>query len=143
MKSLEEVEKHILDRYPVIRLEGQKKERSESLKVFMKDFFLTLNLECNTLLRGKEKKIQTYRGARRSLGDFFMLCRYYYPDCSFKEVVHYFYVDCFKEISQMRSVFCNATKRRVNANIGKGILHADHPDEFGLVFNDWLNMLKS
>jgi hypothetical protein len=69
-----------------IRLPGLLRNRkSQTLPDFLRTFFLTWNNEKDTIFV-EDRDIQTAAGKRRSVGDIFMICRYYYPTCTLSEV---------------------------------------------------------
>lgn len=69
-----------------IRLPGLLRNRkSQILPDFLRTFFLKWNDEKDTIFV-ENRDIQTAAGKRRSVGDIFMICRYYYPTCTLSEV---------------------------------------------------------
>jgi hypothetical protein len=69
-----------------IRLPGLLRNRkTQTLTDFLRAFFLTWNDEKDTIFV-ENRDIQTAAGKRRSVGDIFMICRYYYPTCTLSEV---------------------------------------------------------
>jgi hypothetical protein len=140
-KKLEEIEKKILEQR-VVRLQGfyksQKKELS--LKEFLINFFTQYNNENKTIYKD-DKSTQTDVGKRRSLGDIFLICKYYYPKATLKEVVEILYNDLFNDIPRFRSSACYQIKKRVfyqgNANQKSEVYDLDDNDEWKVKFNDW------
>ncbi len=129
------VEAKILSKYTrPIRLEKTKKERSESLQTFLEKFFDVWNEEKNTIF-ADNREVQTPCGKRRSLGDIFMICRYYYPTCTLGEVVKLLYAILPKSMSTgFRSSHCYDTKKRMfyfNPNDATGYFNSSEKDEYG------------
>ncbi len=85
--AFSEIEATILSRNPrPIRLERTLKRRRETLQEFLVLFFQEWNDEKNTIYVD-DSSIQTETGKRRSLGDIYMICKYYYPDCTLNQVL--------------------------------------------------------
>lgn len=57
--------------------------------------------------------VQTEAGKRRSLGDIYMLCKQYYPECNLHEVINLLYVKLPLEMLDLGSIRCEATQNRV------------------------------
>lgn len=118
-----------------IRLEKTlKKSLPTNLKDFLLAFFRTYNAE-KTTIYVDDKSVQTTVGRRRSLGDIFKICRYYFPTCTLKEVLTLLYVTLPKTLTDgFRSSYCGTINKRVwyyapgNTNT---IANTDHKDEFG------------
>lgn len=140
-KKLEEIEKKILEQR-VVRLQGfyksQKKELS--LKEFLINFFTQYNNENKTIYKDS-KEVQTDVGKRRSLGDIFLICKYYYPKATLKEVVEILYNDLFNDVPRFRSSSCSQIKKRVfyqgTAQQKSEVYDLDDNDEWKVKFNDW------
>jgi hypothetical protein len=140
-KKLEEIEKKILEQR-VVRLQGfyksQKKELS--LKEFLINFFTQYNNENKTIYKD-DKGLQTDVGKRRSLGDIFLICKYYYPKVTLKEVIEILYNNLFNDIPRFRSSNCSQIKKRVfyqgNANQKSEVYDLETSDEWKVKFNDW------
>ncbi len=54
------------------------------LNIFIKNFFIDYNYSYNTV--NKKNKVICATGRRRSLGDIYLICKYYYPNCTIIEV---------------------------------------------------------
>lgn len=55
-----------------------------SLEIFIKNLVREYNYKYDTL---DGKVITCFRGKRRSLGDIYLICRHYYPNCRIEEVL--------------------------------------------------------
>lgn len=89
------------------------KVRRESIQEFLVKFFTNWNEARNTVYVD-DNSIQTEMGKRRSLGDIYMICRYYYPYCTLKEVARLLYVTLPTVITDgFRSSYCNNINKRV------------------------------
>ena len=100
------------------------KKKSETFEEFKKQFFQRNN-DFDTIY-SKSKTIQTNRGRRRSLGDIFMICRYYYPNISLDTVIAWLYSrDYFK------GQYCGTIKKRVWRMDHSQMYHEDYKDEYG------------
>lgn len=98
-----------------IRLEKTLRNRRESLLEFLIVFFKDWNNEKRTIY-ADDLSLQTDIGKRRSLGDIYMICKYYYPRVTLKEVIKMLYVtlpDTFEEEGGFRTCKCNAISKRV------------------------------
>lgn len=85
-----------------IRLEKTAKRRSETPKEFLIKFFTEWNIdgqdkndntEAKNTIFVENQYIQTIAGKRRSLGDLYMILKYYYPTITLKEVLRLLYID--------------------------------------------------
>jgi len=148
--SIEEIETSIVQTYTrPIRLERLLKRRTEALKEFLIKFFTgdpdndiePWNATRNTVYVD-DGSIQTEMGKRRSLGDIYMICKYYYPNCTLKEVIKLLYITLLDELDEgMRTSYCNIINKRVwyyDAEKGGGIYDEDDQDEYGNVFDVYL-----
>lgn len=96
-----------------IRLERTLKRRRETLQEFLIKFFEEWNDDKNTVYVDTNE-VQTMIGKRRSLGDIYMICKYYYPNCTVSEVIKLLYVTLptiFEE--GFRSCKCLEINKRV------------------------------
>jgi hypothetical protein len=95
-----------------VRVLGVLRNRRENLKEFLVKFFTEFNPEKETIFTDN-RSIQTNAGKRRSLGDIYMICKYYYPNLTIKELIQLLYIDLFEEIDGFRSSYCNTIHKRV------------------------------
>lgn len=136
-----------------IRLEKTKKVRRENLHNFLIKFFEEWNNEKNTVWADSvvevdpNDKIQTPIGKKRSLGDIFMICKYYYPQVTLKEVI----IELYRELPNyfdetkpgFRSCVCSQINKRVwwynlatnENNVGQKTTN----DEFGKPYRFYLD----
>jgi hypothetical protein len=69
-----------------IRLPGLLKNRkTQTLPDFLRTFFTDYNTNKDTIFVDN-RDVQTAAGKRRSVGDIFMICRYYYSTCTLSQV---------------------------------------------------------
>lgn len=121
--SLENLKEQIESGYPrTIRLQGVKKKRKETLQEFLIKFFTRWNPEGvkadpekrKDTIFTDNKEVQTEAGKRRSLGDIYMICKYYYPDMTLEELLHELYISLPNHFEQgYRTSYCNTIKKRV------------------------------
>lgn len=140
--DVKEIEKRIKDTYPQLRIKGLLKKRKETLKEFIVKFFEEWNEEKDTILADKDKvgKTDTLAGCRRSIGDIYRICQYYYPRCTLNQIRKIVYTELFDDIDGFRSSYCYATKKRmfyVDEDEGMGVYNENTKDEFGLLLKDW------
>jgi hypothetical protein len=97
-----------------IRLPGLLRNRkTQTLSDFLRTFFLKWNDEKDTIFV-EDRDIQTAAGKRRSVGDIFMICRYYYPTCTLSQV----YDILLNQLpitmpSGFRTSYCSTINKRV------------------------------
>lgn len=149
----DKIEEEIHKRVPkAIRLEKTKRARKQNLQSFLEKFFMEYNKERNTIFVDETngRVIQTDtnegNGRLRSLSDIYMLCKYYYPDCTLKEVMTLIYKTLPKEMEKgFRTCYCKMTKQRVwyfNPKWGPTmVVNKDAVDEFGYVYAETLEKL--
>jgi hypothetical protein len=148
-KSKEElispIETKIKSKYTrTLRLDsGILKNRKESINIFLEKFFTKWNLEKNTIY-ADTKEIQTVSGRRRSLGDIYSICKYYYPNITLEEIIKIL-INNINTKSGWRTSYCSQTNMRMyyytslkeNGYIDKGT-----KDEFGLTYEQYTQIIK-
>lgn len=112
--KLEELQTIIEKEYSrPIRLEKTKRARKESPHEFLISFFTSWNCEKNTLY-ADDNTIQTGAAKRRSLGDIFMICKYYYPEITLAEVIYELYIALKEHFGNgYRTSYCHMLNKRV------------------------------
>lgn len=130
-----------LDKMAPIRVRGLLKKRKETIEEFICTFFRSWNEDKDTICVNNGHT-QTAAGARRSLGDIYKICKYYYPKCTLKQVAKVVYEDCFEDVDIFRSSFCSATKKRMfyvgDNSQDSELLNQNIKDEFGYTCKEWL-----
>ena len=138
-----QLQQTILDSNPrKFRILGVLKNRRESVKEFLIKFFKGTgnmtqgwNNSKNTIYLDNSE-VQTESGRRRSLGDIFIVLRYYYPNITLKEVVKLLYVTLPEELrgnNGLRSSYCNQINKRVwycENNANGNWYNTELPDEY-------------
>jgi len=138
-KTIEEIEQHILETHPNMRLKGLKKKTAgKNLKIFIRKFFedynnrfLTIDVDTREELCGLNK--------RRSIGDIFMICHYYFPRIKLQRVFDILSEYC-NEREGWRSSFCYTIRKRVfyyNEIRARGIFNLNLKDEYGWKWIDY------
>lgn len=111
-----ELEKAIIAQFPrTIRLENLLRSTATKpgLQGFLIKFFKEWNAEKRTIYKD-DSSLQTPVGRRRSLGDVYILCKYYFPEVTLKEVIEQLYVELPKIITRgYRSCKCGQIHKRV------------------------------
>lgn len=136
--KFEDIEKKIVKENEPIRLERTLKKRTESLEEFIVKFFQKFNEDRNTIYV-MSKKVQTDTGRRRSMGDIYMICKYYYPTCTLKEVAAILYRLIGTERG-FRSSICSQIHKRVfyfSDSDANQLYGKTTPDEYGKTTAFW------
>lgn len=131
-----------------IRLEKTLKKTITNLgiKEFLCKFFEYYNDERNTIYCN-DSTIQTPVNKRRSLGDIYMICKYYFPNITLKEVCKLLFIDLHNHYeSGFRTSYCSQINKRVwyyhvSAPNLKG--DSERNDEYGKKFQEYVNNLNS
>lgn len=125
-----------------IRIQGLLRRRRESLQEFLVRFFQEWNLEKNTIYVD-DSAVQTAPNKRRSLGDIYMICKYYYPNCTLNEVLNLLYNVIPTVITRgYRTSYCFTINKRVwyySENSANTIADQAQNDEFGKQYQFYLN----
>lgn len=126
-----------------IRIKGVLKKRKESLEEFLETFLVKWNREKDTIFV-ENKKVQTPAGKRRSIGDIYNICKYYYPQYSKEElldiITNHLYSTFQSKIKGYRSSYCNMIKKRVfyvDEQKGNNIYNTDMIDEYGYKWENY------
>lgn len=145
--NLAKLEELILSKYDrKIRLEKTliKTIRQQSVDEFLQNFFETYNHERDTIF-ADTLEVQTEKSKRRSLGDIFMLCRYYFPTCTLAEVLELLYVNFYENLPGFRTSYCNQINKRVwyleDSDDENEQLNKSQTDEYGYKLNDYIEIL--
>lgn len=129
----------ILGQYPdKIRIERLLKKRPESMEDFVYKFFTEWNLDRNTIF--VDRSVQTEAGKRRSLGDIFMIVRYYYSSAKLEDVVKILHEVLPKRLTGFRTSYCRNVKKRMfyyRPEVSNGIFDKAVEDEYGNLYGDY------
>jgi len=116
---------------------------TSSLEDFIRSFINYYNIFYSTLYKSGE--VQCTKNRRRSLGDIFLVCRTYYPDCTLKEVL----LSLIKLINEgsIYSCYCNTINKYVFYSNKQSMTNVfDHNlewvDDKEITFEDILNNYK-
>lgn len=146
--SLEKLQKLIEKQYPrPIRLEKTKKKRKELLHDFLIKFFTEwVNERATVYVDTKEVQTKTkgqHKTMRRSLGDIYMICKYYYPDIDLGDVVHELYINLPQSIQKgFRSSYCFALNKRTfyyDPDQANQVYNKTNNDEYGHPYRWYLS----
>ena len=135
----------IESQYPrEIRLEKTLKNRNESLFTFISTFLMDWNNTRKTIYVDN-KEMQTDIGKRRSLGDIYMICKYYYHACTLKDVLKILYIDLSKHDGFVNSKCDDIHKRvwRYDKELPSITYNLNIYDEYGNRPEDYYKLLKS
>lgn len=134
-----------------IRLRATKRNRgNQSLESFLIRFFESYNKERETIYVDDEEvqtDINNGAGRRRSLGDIYMICKYYYPQCTLREVLTLLYRTLpqhFGNAGGFRTSKCSQIRKRVwylSPGQATGVYEDNQADEYGMIYRDVLAQL--
>ena len=111
--TLEQIKEQLENDYPPMRLKGfykkwiKKVPLNEFIIEFLKEHslnFPTINTNNKTIICANLK--------RRSLGDIYMICKYYYPKCTLEEVIKVLF-SLVGEVTGFRYTWCSQTERKM------------------------------
>jgi len=113
-----------------------KRKKTETFEEFIKLFF-ERNAEFATVWSNTGYE-QTSKGRRRSLGDIFMICKYYYPNISLETIIRWLYG---KDTPGGR--YCGTVDKRVFRGNYQGVLNdLDIEDEYGNLITFYTEKIK-
>lgn len=129
--SFEEAEKRILESEGVCRFRDYTHDPALSLEQFVQRFF---NLSENLCTERVDGGLETNSNRNRSLVDIFRTCKYYYPDCTLRDVVA-----GMQKIDDLVSIYCadvhREVFRRTSGYVPQYMTHLYYPttdlNEFG------------
>lgn len=115
--------------------------RNMSLKKFIINFLLEYNIKLETIFADSEE-LQCQPNKRRSGGDIFLICKYYYPECTLKDVLTVLddlSVNGESNNINIKSQICRAINKRVFSSVDEHIVfHKDERDEFNRIVGQYL-----
>ena len=113
-----------------------KRKKTETFEEF-KNLFWTRNTEFRTIWSDSSYE-QTTIGRRRSLGDIFMICKYYYPTISLETIIRWLYG---KDTPGGR--YCGGVHKRVFRYDYRGVFHnLTYKDEYGNLITFYTEKIK-
>lgn len=147
-----EIQAQILAANPrALRVQGLLRNRgNQTLADFMRAFFEEFNNTAvesgatrNTVYTDTDD-IQTVRGKRRSLGDIFMIMRWYFPTCTLKDVAKLLYVTLPASMPHLASCKCSEIRKRVwfyDESRTNEYKQPNDADEYILSKTNWLSLV--
>lgn len=121
------------------------KKRPETPEQFLIRFFKEWNEDKDTIY-ADDKSVQTVAGKRRSLGDIFLIMRYYYPTITVKEVMNLLVNALPRKINDgFRSSWCNQTSKKMfyyDTEQENGVFDKTKNDEWGNAYNKYVTALS-
>ena len=139
-----ELQKQVEEKCVALKL-GQVRDnftpKETNLKSFLKQFLSSYNFTLKTVYVSNGQ-VQCDVARRRSLGDIFMICKNYFPECNLHEVIQLLYVDLPEEMSNLGSIICSTIHKRVWYIYGNR--RFDSPsmqDEWKTTANDYIKKL--
>lgn len=144
----EKIEKMIFKNNPrEIRLVplNKKPATKGTLQEFLQRFFTEWNAEKDTIY-ADDREIQTAARRRRSLGDIYQICKYYYPESTLNQVLNLLYNILPKSIPKgFRTSFCFTIHKRVwyfDARSSTARHNDERVDEFGHAVQYYLRKIE-
>lgn len=150
MKPIEELQKQIENEYIPICIKDVGQKRTETLTEFLVKFFQEWNKTKPTIYVGSGRQ-QTGTNRLRSLGDIYMICKYYYPTVTVKDIMKELCVTLPALISGMNVSYCSEIYKRVWTHYTATgeykypsiATYENHRrDEWGLVYQDYLDYIN-
>lgn len=145
--NVEELERRIISSYTVpIRLEKTLKSSIQRLSIeeFLYRFFTEYNKERKTIFINGN--LQTEVNRRRSLGDIFMICKYYFKDVTLKEIITLLYTTLpLKFQNGFITSYCYTIEKRVwyyDDYRDTYIFDKEQRDEYSNVYQDYINAIN-
>lgn len=121
------------------------KKRPETPEQFLIRFFKEWNEDKDTIY-ADDKSVQTVAGKRRSLGDIFLIMKYYYPTITVKEVMNLLVNALPRKINDgFRSSWCNQTSKKMfyyDTEQENGVFDKTKNDEWGNAYNKYVTALS-
>lgn len=121
-----------------LRLRSTMRNRgNQTLQGFMKRFFETYNKERETIYVDDESRqcdTNGGSGRRRSIGDLFMIARYYFPNTTLRQLYDILFNQLDAELPGFRSSYCTTINKYVfyhAANSRNEHLNLGHQAEWG------------
>jgi uncharacterized protein (UPF0297 family) len=141
---LQEIEDQIIaqDHRSVLKLDTTHTLNNQSLEDFLINFLRNYNTVYRTVYASgtREGDTQTSNNRRRSIGDIFKICRYYYPDCKLVDLAHILYGKHLAtgKLSFVGTLKCRQINKRVWwNNLSHRISDELTPDEYGMTISQW------
>lgn len=139
------LEQRIIKSFPAgtLKFGGDfKRARTEKKPEFMANFF-DRNNKYNTIFSLSQAPMCSV-GRRRSLGDIYMMVKYYYPRATLSSIIPYLYGE--DKLGNLKSQFCSSTNKRVFRRDDESLegreRHPNDPDEYGNLPKFYLDGLK-
>ena len=114
--TVEEKEAYILQNEPLLRLRHfSLSENDDCIEDFLHNFIVSYNRKHATITVSKDISLQTSitvsssAARHRSLTDMFLITKYYFPEATLREVIHYFW----KMGENIEYQTCGTVNRRV------------------------------
>lgn len=143
--NFNELERRVVQNRVNLKLGGTYNHNSNmGLLDFVRGFITTYNESFPTLYAETERQ-QEPSGKRRSLGDMFMICKYYYPECNLFDLIKILYITIPSETnSVVGSLICETIHKRVWWRFGSNrFSHETNRDEYGNTKEYYLTQLRA
>lgn len=111
MRVWQQVQEELLSNYPEGLILSGWSHNHDPLDIFVKNLFLRY-FKDHCTVNPKDLTVQCIKGKRRSIGDIFLVCRYYYPTCTLKEIYNLLSITYVKKIF---SIKCNEIGKKTYA----------------------------
>lgn len=148
---LQEIEDRILrsDHASKLKLDRYVLPNNMTFRAFVVNFLRNSNIAHSTVYVSgtREGLMQTPTGRRRSIGDIFKICKFYYPNCKLVDLAKILYLEKFEnnsDLSFIGTLKCQTIHKRVWWNNGQHrISHDTDVDEYDMTFANWISEIKT
>lgn len=114
----------------------------DTLEEFIANFLTKHNIIYHTTYKSSDR-LQTTNGKRRSIGDIYMICKTYFPDCTLRDVFKFMYITLPTVCPSIGSIVCGQINKRVWWIYGSvRFSHSDMKDEYGYTQQDYITELN-
>jgi len=131
-----------LNKQEYYTLHNYKHNDKKSINEFIYDFLYYHRCSYKTISKKNEYICGTW--CRRSLGDIYLICRYYYPGCKIEEVLSI--IINLIDNRQIGCSWCSQTRKMMfHADDGQRYIGKQHPTEYGtgFQFRDVMNTYRN
>lgn len=146
MTPLSEIEEIIENESEPLRFKGfyKSKLKNKSLGTFIELLLTSYSKKYITINANNRKEQCSPRSHRRSLGDIYSICKYYYPKCTLKKVIKELF-SLVGEVQGFRYTYCSIhSKKMFYYNEYKSAFaEKNSKDEYQNKYKDYIEILNN